>query len=111
MKRERMIAMKIQPVTTSQFDEAIAKGNVIIDFSSPWCGYCRKIHPLLEKAAEGADFPFYEVNCDEEQELAARFEVDTIPTVIFFKDGEAKDQFVGYLSYPDIQAFIEKNKG
>lgn len=103
--------MAIQVITgTDAFDTAIAKGNVIVDFSAPWCGYCRKIHPVLEKLAGELDIPFYEINCDDDQALAERFDVNTIPTVIFFKDGVAKDQFIGYLGYADVKAFIDKNK-
>ena len=101
--------MGIQTIKKDGFDAAVAKGNAIVEFGAPWCGFCRKLHPVMEKIAGESDFPFYEVNCDEEQELAERFDISTLPTVIFFQDGKAKDQFIGYVPYADFHAFIHKN--
>ena len=96
---------------TNVFEEATAKGNVVIDFGAPWCGYCRRLAPVIDKVAgEEPDIAFYSINIDNDEEIAARFQIDTVPTVIFFKDGEAVDQFVGFISYADVKAFMDKNK-
>lgn len=104
--------MAIQQITgTDTFDKAIEKGNVVVDFGAPWCGYCRRLEPVVEKvAAEETDVTFYSINIDNDEEVAARFQIDTVPTVIFFQNGQAKDQFVGFISYNDVKAFLAKNK-
>lgn len=104
--------MAIKEITgTDVFDQAISKGNVVVDFGAPWCGYCRRLAPVIEKVAgEETDIQFYSVDIDNDEEIAQRFQIDTVPTVIFFKDGEAKDQFVGFISYSDVKAFMAKNK-
>lgn len=104
--------INIKEITGTQvFDEAIAKGNVVVDFGAPWCGYCRRLAPVIDKVAgEENDITFYSINIDNDEEIAARYGIDTVPTVIFFKDGEAKDQFVGFIGYADVKAFMDKNK-
>lgn len=93
------------------FESAVANGSAVVAFGAPWCGYCRRLEPVLGKAAmEEETLPFYGINIDEDQDLAAQFQIDTVPTVIYFKDGEPKDQFVGFISYGDVKAFLERNK-
>ncbi len=102
----------IQTITgTAKFDELISKGNVIMLFSAPWCGYCRRIRPIVEKISEEISVPIYDINCDEDQELAARYEVDTIPNLIFFRGGKPVDSIIGYgnVGYPELMEFIKKN--
>lgn len=93
------------------FESAVANGSAVVAFGAPWCGYCRRLEPVLGKAAmEEETLPFYGINIDEDQDLAAQFQIDTVPTVIYFKGGEPKDQFVGFISYGDVKAFLERNK-
>ena len=87
------------------FESAVAAGSAVVAFGAPWCGYCRRLEPVLAKAAaEEETLPFYGINIDEDKDLAARFE-----TVIYFKDGVPKDQFVGFISYSDVKAFLAAN--
>ncbi len=93
------------------FDKAIAKGNVIVGFTAPWCGYCRRLHPIVEKISGEIQIPIYSVNCDEDKEITARYEVDTIPNLIFFRDGKPVDSIIGFgnVGYPELMEFIKKN--
>lgn len=104
--------MEIERITgTDVFEKAIAKGAAVVAFGAPWCGYCRRLEPVMAKAAaEEETIPFYGINIDEDKELAERFRIDTVPTVIYFQDGAPKDQFIGFVSYGDVKAFLEKNK-
>lgn len=104
--------MAFKEVTgTAVFDEAIAKGNSVVGFGAPWCGYCRRLEPIMGRAAEEeTEIAFYHVNIDNDEELAERYQIDTVPTVIFFKDGEPVDQFVGLVSYSDVKDFFARNK-
>ena len=103
----------IQMITgTANFDTALAKGDMIVGFSAPWCGYCRRLCPMIEKLSDEIDIPVYGINIDEDEELAQRYEVETIPDLIYFKDGKPVDSIIGYgnVGYPELKAFVEKNK-
>lgn len=104
--------MEIERITgVDVFEKVIAKGAAVVAFGAPWCGYCRRLEPVMVKAAaEEETLPFYGINIDEDKELAQRFQINTVPTVIYFQDGEPKDQFIGFVSYGDVKAFLEKNK-
>lgn len=96
---------------TDVFAAATEKGSSVVAFGAPWCGFCRRLEPILAKAAaEEETLPFYGINIDKDQELAERFQIDTVPTVIYFRDGEPKDQFVGLVSYSEVKEFLAKNQ-
>ncbi|MCF8479487.1 MAG: thioredoxin [Rhodospirillum sp.] len=86
---------------------------VIVDFWAPWCGPCKTLGPALEKAvnARGGAVRMVKVNVDENQDLAAQFRVQSIPTVYAFRDGQPVDGFMGALSESQIAAFIDKLTG
>jgi thioredoxin 1 len=86
-------------LTEDNFDEALAaaEGLLIVDFWAEWCGPCRMIAPVLEEIAEDSDgeVTLMKVNVDENSALAARHDIRSIPTILFFKDGEIVDRVVG----------------
>ena len=89
------------------FDKALQENKlVMVDFWADWCGPCKMLAPLIEDLAEkySESAVVGKVNVDEEQELAIRYRVMSIPTVIFFKDGQEIDRKVGVMP-PD--AFIK----
>ena len=98
---------KYLELTAASFDETIKEGVCLVDFWAPWCGPCRMIAPVIEELAEAFDgkAKICKVNTDEEQDVAVRFGIRSIPTILFFKDGEQVDQMVGAASK---QAFEEK---
>ena len=103
----------IQMITgTANFDKALEKGDMIVGFSAPWCGYCRRLRPMVEKLSEEIDIPVYGIDCDEDEELAKRYDVETIPDLIYFKNGKPVDSIIGYgnVGYPELMTFVEKNK-
>lgn len=87
----------LKELKTADFDATIAKGTVLIDFWAPWCGPCRMQGPILEALAKeiGDAATICKVNVDDEAEIAARFKVSSIPTLILFKDGKVAQQFIG----------------
>ena len=85
-------------ITNDNFGALIATGKpVVIDFWATWCGPCQKMCPLIEALAEDYDGKAIvgKCNVDEEDELAMQFNVRSIPTVVFLKDGEVRDIQVG----------------
>jgi thioredoxin 1 len=93
--------------TAANFDATVAEGVTMVDFWAPWCGPCRMIAPVVEELAEEFDgkAKIVKVNTDEEQDIAVKFGIRSIPTIIFFKDGEVVEQMVGAASK---QAFADK---
>jgi thioredoxin 1 len=97
----------VQEVNAAEFDQIMSTSKipVVADFWAPWCGPCRMVGPVLEKLA--ADHPdtvsILKVNVDENAELAARFAVMSIPTVILFNDGKLQKQLVGARSQKDYE--------
>lgn len=75
------------------FDDAVAGDPVLVDFWAPWCRPCRGLEPILEQLSERV--PVARLNIDDHPEVAARFEILSIPTVMLFAKGEARGTVVG----------------
>ncbi|MFV0481490.1 MAG: thioredoxin [Campylobacteraceae bacterium] len=84
-------------LTTSNFENTIKDGVVLVDFWAPWCGPCRMIAPVIEELASEFEgkAKICKVNTDEEQDIAIKYGIRSIPTIMFFKGGELVDQMVG----------------
>jgi len=84
-------------LNVSNFDSKIAKGNWIVDCYALWCGPCKILAPILDEIAKEQKGKVHvgKLNVDENNEIAQRFEVMSIPTVIFFKDGEMINSVIG----------------
>jgi thioredoxin 1 len=86
-------------VKTSDFDQEVLQSDkaVLVDFWAEWCGPCHAVSPILDKIAaeRGDELKLVKVNIDEEQDLAMRYGVQSIPTMILFKDGEPAAAAIG----------------
>jgi thioredoxin 1 len=92
----------VKELDEATFDEAIAGGPVLVDFWAPWCRPCKALEPILEELPVDVA----RVNIDEEVELASRYEVLSIPTVILFSGGEARGSVVGVRPRAHFEQFL-----
>ncbi|MCR5572159.1 MAG: thioredoxin [Candidatus Saccharibacteria bacterium] len=73
-----------------------AKVPVLVDFNATWCPPCQALHPILEEIAdEGGDYKIVTVDIDEQEELAQKYDVSSIPCLVFFEGGEEVDRKIG----------------
>ena len=95
--------MAVMNLTKDNFEKEVAEGTVLVDFWAPWCMPCRMLSPIVDAVGEevtGAKIA--KINVDEQESLAARFNVMTIPTLIVFKDGKEVKRSVGVIPKEDI---------
>ncbi len=92
------------------FDDFISKGIAVVDFWADWCGPCKIMGPIFEEAAGSlkGKVKFGKVDVDANSELSQRFEVMSIPTMIFFRNGEPADRVVGVIEKEDLLKRIEE---
>lgn len=96
-------------VTDSNFEAEVLKSDkpVLVDFWAAWCGPCKMLGPIVEEiAGEHPEYKICKVNVDEEQQLAARFNVMSIPTVVAFKNGAQVGQSVGLVPKAKLLALL-----
>ena len=87
------------------FNELISKGAHLVDFYAEWCGPCKMLMPILEEL--DGKINIIKVNVDEHEDLARTYRVMSIPTLIFFKDGEKKEELVGFRSKEELENIID----
>jgi len=108
-----MASDKIAIVNSESFETEVLNSDqpVLVDFWAEWCGPCRMIAPVLEVLADSMDgkVQIAKLNVDENQELAFNYKVQSIPTLIMFKDGAVADRVMGALPKAALQQFVERN--
>ncbi len=104
---------KVIHVTTATFSEEVLKSNipVLVDFWATWCGPCKMIAPVLDELSdERSDVKIVKVDVDENQELATKYGIRSIPTMYLFKNGAIEATKMGAASKSALSAWIDANK-
>ena len=101
--------MAIVHATAATFEQEVMQADkpVLVDFWAAWCGPCRMLAPVLEELADREDFKIVKVDVDAEPALAARFGIESIPTLLLFRSGQLVNRSVGLVSQAEILRMMQ----
>jgi len=105
----------VKNITVDSFEQEVIKSSnlVMVDFWATWCGPCKIVAPVVEELAKEYEgkVTFVKVNTDENQDLATRYNIRGIPTLMFFKEGNVADQVVGAVPKAQLKSKIDSLLG
>ncbi len=103
----------VTKITSKDYKDKIAKGISVIDFSATWCGPCQMLAPIIEGVSEldkyAGKVNFYNIDTDESPDVAAENGIQSVPTVIVYKDGEVLTKQIGFVPAEVLEEFIDSN--
>ncbi|MEN9406007.1 MAG: thioredoxin [Bacillota bacterium] len=104
--------MKIVEVTDKEFEESVSNNEkpVLVDFWAPWCGPCKQLNPVLDEVATelGEKIKICKLNVEENPDVAGRFEIRSIPTLMMFQDGKMVEKKPGAPSKQELLKWLEE---
>ncbi len=104
---------KVPELTNGEFEEFIREGTVLIDFFAEWCMPCLMMSPVIDELSEKfkGKIKFGKVNVGDNEEIARKFNVSSIPNFTLFKDGKVVEQFIGAMSGEEFEEKLNKFVG
>ena len=102
--------MSVMNINQNNFDDTITQSSspVLVDFWAAWCGPCSMLSPIVEQLAEEhPEIAFGKVNVDEAPEIAQRYQISAIPTLLLFRDGKPVDMSVGVKYKAELEKFLK----
>ena len=103
--------MAVKNVNEQDFEKETSAGLVVVDFYATWCGPCKMLTPVLHEISdERSEASFIEIDVDEAQDIAKKFEVTSLPTVVFLKDGKEMNRFIGVRQKNEIISMLDQHK-
>ena len=101
----------VKIINSNEFNEEIKAGVVFVDFFATWCGPCKILSPIVDEVSEEIkDVKFIKVDVDESNDIAATYNIMSIPTLMIFKDGNLVSKQMGLLPKSALIDFINENK-
>lgn len=100
----------LKHVESKNFEKEVLNSEkvILVDFFATWCGPCQMLGPVLEGMAENVEFDIAKINIDEGQDLAIKYGVDVVPTMLIFKKGQIVGKLVGFSNEEKIKEEIKK---
>jgi thioredoxin 1 len=102
----------VTELSDSGFEDSVItnKETYLIDFWAPWCGPCRLVAPIVEELAKEYDgkIKVGKINVDDNQQVAGKYGISSIPTIMIFRDGDLKERITGALPKPALKQIIDK---
>ena len=103
--------MSVIEIKQNEFDEKVSNSNkkVLIDVYAKWCGPCKMLSPIIDELArETNNINFYKLDIDESEEIAKRYGIMSIPTLLIFNNGELKEKIVGFKNKEELKHILSK---
>ena len=93
----------VKQIDSKEFDKVIKEGKVFVDCYATWCGPCKMIAPVIDDLEkEITDYKFYKLDVDESEDVAVKYKIMSIPTMLIFEDGKLKNTIVGLRSKSEL---------
>lgn len=103
--------MTLQTLETADFESKVKSADVVVvKYGADWCGACNDLAPVVEKFAQTADVPFYDVDVDAEPELRSQAKIKAIPAILFYKEGRVRNFIFGAATPTEIQRKLDMTK-
>ena len=100
--------MEVVKITDKEFDEKTKEGKVFVDCYATWCGPCKMLSPIIDEVAnEIDDYKFYKLDVDESEEVAAKYGIMSIPTMLIFENGNLVNTIVGFKTKDELKEVLK----
>lgn len=98
----------VEKINEKEFNEKISSGKVLVDCFATWCGPCRMLSPIIDElAGEVTDYKFYKLDVDENENVARKYGIMSIPTLLIFENGELKQTLVGFKTKEELKKILK----